>query len=58
MNKVNFNIVKKDFDYKHFDIDKLLNGSESREVNKYFGIYKLNILIGRRVWFRENNIHD
>ncbi len=38
------NIDKKDFDYKQFDIDQLLNGSESRKVNKYFGIYKLNIL--------------
>ena len=38
------NIDKKDFDYKQFDIDKLLNGSESRKVNEYFGIYKLNIL--------------
>lgn len=38
------NIDKKDFDYKQFDIDQLLNGSESRKVNEYFGIYKLNIL--------------
>lgn len=38
------NIDKKDFDYKQFDIDRLLNGSESRKVNEYFGIYKLNIL--------------
>ena len=41
---MNININKKDFDYKQFDIDKLLNGSESRKVNEYFGIYKLNIL--------------
>lgn len=38
------NIDKKDFDYKQFDIDQLLNGTESRKVNEYFGIYKLNIL--------------
>ena len=45
MNRSAFiNINKKDFDYKHFDIDKLLNGSETRKVNEYFGIYKLNIL--------------
>lgn len=41
---MNINIDKKDFDYKQFDIDRLLNGSESRKVNEYFGIYKLNIL--------------
>lgn len=41
---MNIQINKKDFDYRHYDIDRLLNGSETRDVNEYFGIYKLNIL--------------
>lgn len=41
---MNIEIKQKDFDYKHYDIDKLLCGSETRNVNEYFGIYKLNIL--------------
>lgn len=44
MLKMSINIVKKDFDYKNFDIDELFNKNESRTVNEYFGIYKLNIL--------------
>lgn len=41
---MNINIDKKDFNYKQYDIDQLLNGTETRKVNEYFGIYKLNIL--------------
>ena len=64
---MNINIDKKDFDYKQYDIDQLLNGSESREVNEYFGIYKLNILCvggsgsGKTTWIINmilNNILD
>lgn len=39
------NVEKKDFDYVNFDIDKLFNKNESREVNKYYHIYKINMLI-------------
>lgn len=41
----NINVVKKDFEYVNFDIDKLFNKNESREVNKYYHIYKINMLI-------------
>lgn len=39
------NIEKKDFKYVNFDIDKLFNKNESRDVNKYYHIYKINMLI-------------
>lgn len=64
---MNIQINKKDFDYRRYDIDKLLNGSESREVNEYFGIYKINALIvggsgsGKTTWIINmilNNILD
>lgn len=64
---MSININKKDFDYKHYDIDKLLCGSETRNVNEYFGIYKLNILCvggsgsGKTTWIINqilNNILD
>jgi hypothetical protein len=48
MNKIKddyINVEKKDFDYINFDIDKLFNKNESREVNKYYHIYKINMLI-------------
>lgn len=45
MLKMSINIIKKDFDYKHYDIDQLFNKNESRTVNEYFGIYKINMLI-------------
>lgn len=48
MNKIKddyINVEKKDFDYVNFDIDKLFNKNESREVNKYYHIYKINMLI-------------
>lgn len=48
MNKIkdgNINVIKKDFEYVNFDIDKLFNKNESREVNKYYHIYKINMLI-------------
>ena len=48
MNKIKddyINIEKKDFEYVNFDIDKLFNKNESREVNKYYHIYKINMLI-------------
>lgn len=57
-------IDKKDFEYKHFDIDQLLNGSETRNVNKYFGIYKLNILCvggsgsGKTTWIINQILND
>lgn len=56
MLKMSINIEKKDFDYKNFDIDELFNKNESRTVNEYFGIYKLNILVcggsgsGKTTW--------
>lgn len=61
---MNINIDKKDFEYKQYDIDQLLNGSESREVNKYFGIYKLNILCvggsgsGKTTWIINQILND
>lgn len=61
---MNINIDRKDFDYKHYDIDQLLNGSETREVNKYFGIYKLNILCvggsgsGKTTWIINQILND
>lgn len=42
---MSINIIEKDFDYKHFDVDQLLNGDETRNVNPYYGIYKLNMAI-------------
>ena len=48
MNKIKDDLIsieKKDFDYINFDIDKLFNKNESREVNKYYHIYKINMLI-------------
>lgn len=41
----NINIQEKDFKYVNFDIDKLFNKNESRDVNKYYHIYKINMLI-------------
>lgn len=48
MNKIkdgNINVIKKDFEYVNFDIDKLFNKNESRAVNEYYHIYKINMLI-------------
>lgn len=45
-NKDNYiKIEKKDFEYVNFDIDKLFNKNESRAVNEYYHIYKINMLI-------------
>lgn len=38
-------VEKKDFKYVNFDIDKLFNKNELRDVNKYYHIYKINMLI-------------